>query len=111
MGEGGNKSSSKETEIVSVIGHPPLVLIRFPSYTSHEIQVVCHGYRPEGGTYRTSCAPRTEELPGAFAAARMGIDPETLRLVARCLNHYATPGPIIFIPSVQLYIYYIIRGM
>jgi hypothetical protein len=22
-----------------------------------------------------------------------GIDPETLRLVAQCLNHYATPGP------------------
>ena len=23
-----------------------------------------------------------------------GIDPETVRLVAQCLNHYATPGPI-----------------
>jgi hypothetical protein len=23
----------------------------------------------------------------------LGIDPETLRLVAQCLNHYATPGP------------------
>ena len=23
----------------------------------------------------------------------MGIDPETVRLVAQCLNHYATPGP------------------
>jgi hypothetical protein len=23
-----------------------------------------------------------------------GIDPDTLRLVAQCLNHYATPGPI-----------------
>jgi hypothetical protein len=23
----------------------------------------------------------------------MGIDPETFRLVAQCLNHYATPGP------------------
>ena len=22
-----------------------------------------------------------------------GIDPETIRLVAQCLNHYATPGP------------------
>ena len=22
-----------------------------------------------------------------------GIDPETVRLVAQCLNHYATPGP------------------
>ena len=23
----------------------------------------------------------------------LGIDPETIRLVAQCLNHYATPGP------------------
>jgi hypothetical protein len=23
-----------------------------------------------------------------------GIDPETVRLVAQCLNHYATPGPL-----------------
>ena len=22
-----------------------------------------------------------------------GIEPETVRLVAQCLNHYATPGP------------------
>ena len=26
-------------------------------------------------------------------AKTLGIDPETLRLVAQCLNHYATPGP------------------
>jgi hypothetical protein len=24
-----------------------------------------------------------------------GIDPETVRLVARCLNYYATPGPTV----------------
>jgi hypothetical protein len=23
-----------------------------------------------------------------------GIDPETVRLVAQCLNHYDTPGPL-----------------
>jgi hypothetical protein len=28
---------------------------------------------------------------------RPGIDPETFRLVARRLNHYATPGPCSFI--------------
>ena len=29
---------------------------------------------------------------------RSGIDPGTLRLVAQCLNHYATPGPgIVFV--------------
>jgi len=26
-----------------------------------------------------------------------GIDPGTVRLVAQCLNHYATPGPVYFI--------------
>jgi hypothetical protein len=25
-----------------------------------------------------------------------GIDPETFRLAAQCLNHYATPGPRLF---------------
>jgi len=31
-----------------------------------------------------------------------GIDPGTVRLVAQCLNHYATPGP--FLLSVGLYV-------
>jgi hypothetical protein len=26
-------------------------------------------------------------------ATPLGIDPETLQLVAQCLNHYTTPGP------------------
>ena len=30
----------------------------------------------------------TEKIP-----ATPGIDPGTFRLVAQCLNHYATPGP------------------
>jgi hypothetical protein len=32
----------------------------------------------------------TEKIP---PATPLGIDPETLRLAAQCLNHYATPGP------------------
>ena len=28
-----------------------------------------------------------------------GIDPSTVQLVAQCLNHYATPGPSVFINS------------
>jgi hypothetical protein len=27
-----------------------------------------------------------------FQVTQMGIDPETLRQAAQCLNHYATPG-------------------
>jgi hypothetical protein len=44
-----------------------------------------------------------ESIPGHMelshatekAPATPGIDPGTFRLVAQCLNHYATPGPII----------------
>jgi hypothetical protein len=31
-----------------------------------------------------------------------GIDPGTVRLVAQCLNHYATPGPL-YISNVRIY--------
>ena len=31
----------------------------------------------------------TEKIPSDTT----GIDPETVRLVAQCPNHYATPGP------------------
>ena len=31
-----------------------------------------------------------------------GIDPGTVRLVAYCLNHYATPGPILFKKAINL---------
>jgi hypothetical protein len=32
----------------------------------------------------------------------MGIDPETLRLVAQRLNHYATPGPLLQLDACQI---------
>jgi hypothetical protein len=32
----------------------------------------------------------------------MGIDPETLRLVAQCFNHYATPGPLRIITTCEI---------
>jgi hypothetical protein len=35
-------------------------------------------------------AVATEIIPSVTPP---GIDPETVRLVAQCLNHYATPGP------------------
>jgi hypothetical protein len=34
----------------------------------------------------------TEKIPSVTPP---GIDPETVRLVAQCLNHYATPGPTV----------------
>jgi hypothetical protein len=35
----------------------------------------------------------TEKFP---SVTPLGIDPENARLEAQCLNHYATPGPIIY---------------
>ena len=39
----------------------------------------------------------------------LGIDPGTVRLVARCLNHYATPGPTKNIIILNYILFYIIR--
>ena len=32
-----------------------------------------------------------------------GIDPGTFQLVAQCLNHYVTPGPQIYVPSLIIF--------
>jgi hypothetical protein len=60
----------------------------------------------EGGkvvtrTHRPSLPPgvswysflEAESTPGHMVPSVATIDPETFRLVAQCLNHYATPGP------------------
>jgi hypothetical protein len=44
--------------------------------------------RPQG-TWFSQVDPRKKSQ-----VTPPGIDPETVRLVAQCLNHYATPGPI-----------------
>jgi hypothetical protein len=38
-----------------------------------------------------------------------GIDPETVRLVAQCLNHYVTPGPLNTVVSIII-LYYNVMG-
>jgi hypothetical protein len=45
----------------------------------------------------------TEKIPSVTPP---GIDPETVRLVAQCLNYYATPGPLyvkthVTVPALQ----------
>ena len=45
------------------------------------------GTRPQGTWFRRR-EPRKK-----FPVISPGIDPGTVRLVAQCLNHYATPGP------------------
>jgi hypothetical protein len=42
----------------------------------------------------------TEKIHGV---APPGIDPETFRPVAQCLNHYATPGPLLRICICSLF--------
>jgi hypothetical protein len=37
-------------------------------------------------------------------AIPLGIDPETLRLAAQCLNHYATPGPSVLVVNKNFYV-------
>jgi len=41
-----------------------------------------------------------------------GIDPGTPRLVAQCLNHYATPGPSLFtVHSAMVYVIHVCRQL
>jgi hypothetical protein len=44
-------------------------------------------HRPQGTWFRRG-EPRKKS-----PVTSPGIDPETARIVAQCLNHYATPGP------------------
>ena len=60
--------------------------------------------RPQGTWFRRE--PR-EKSP----ATRPGIDPGTSRLVAQCLNHYATPSPILCIDGGAKILYeYVMNG-
>jgi hypothetical protein len=40
----------------------------------------------------------------------LGIDPETVRLVAQCLNHYATPGPLLVLESTKIYLKFTLKS-
>ena len=41
-------------------------------------------------------------MPREKSPVTLGIDPGTFRLVAQCLNHYATPGPMTFPKSKEI---------
>ena len=41
----------------------------------------------------------------------VGIDPETVRLVARCLNHYVTPGPSLSYTGPKILLYTFLSEM
>jgi hypothetical protein len=47
--------------------------------------------RPQGTWFRRG------ELRNKSPVTSPGIDPRTVRPVARCLNHYDTPGPLTYI--------------
>ena len=64
-----------------------------------------HGLKKFGGTVQsTRCANESLARPTWFCrgyngkkspVTQPGIDPGTVRLVAQCLNHYATPDPTV----------------
>ena len=58
--------------------------------------------RPQGSWFRRG-EPRTKST-----VTPAGIDPGTVLLVARCLNHYATPGTYIYV-YIYIYTYIYIR--
>ena len=76
-------SAHEGGEVVSLTHRPPLLPGNVPG-------------TPQGhGTVGKNMSLKNSVTPP-------GIDPGTVRLVAQRLNHYATPGPIIYI---YIYIY------
>ena len=52
-------------------------------------------------TFRGWFDPRAHGSGGSHGKIDSGIDPGTSRLVAQCLNHYATPRPLFFMYSTR----------
>ena len=77
-----------------VVGRQPYVPAAF---TPREIPCThFQGLSRHRGTWLSRGEPRKKS-----PVTPPGIDPETVRLVAQCLNHYVTPGPPLFsIPDV-----------
>ena len=70
-----------------VVGHQPYALATF---TPGEIPGThFQGLSRPLGTWFRRGEPRKKS-----PVTPPGIDPGTVRLVAQCLNHYATPGPL-----------------
>ena len=57
--------------------------------------------RPQGTWFRR------RELRKKSPVTPLGIDLETVRLLAQCLNHYAIPGPKIYMYLHKTYVIYI----
>jgi hypothetical protein len=68
------------------------VIVRQPyapaAFTSGEIPVTHFSGAESTSGHMVPSEPRKESQ-----ATPLGIDPRTVRLVAQCLNHYATLGP------------------
>ena len=87
------------------LGDPEVKVSDFLEFRHYEGgKVVTFTHRPSSPPgvflvliFRGWVDPRAHGSIGSFGknlpATPLGIDPENLRLVAQCLNHYATPGP------------------
>jgi hypothetical protein len=78
-----------------------LDLLDFRHYEGGKVVTLTHWPLSPPGVFlvlifRGWVDPRAHGSVGCFGkkspATPLGIDPETFRLVAQCLNHYATPG-------------------
>jgi hypothetical protein len=61
-------------------------------YNTHNTNTHAPGWIRTRNPSKRSAVGKRLRPPGHWD--RHGIDPETLRLVAQCLNHYVTPGPV-----------------
>ena len=76
----------------------PRIFLKFRHYKGGRSSVKCTGrlYPRRNSWYSLSEAESNSGhmvLSGVPRVTLPGIDPETVRLVAQRLNHYATPGP------------------
>jgi hypothetical protein len=72
-----------------VVGRQPHALAAFTPRGIHWYSFL----EAESTPWHVVPSVATEKIPGVTPT---GIDPETVQLVAQCLNHYATPGPQIY---------------
>jgi hypothetical protein len=80
-----------------------LDLLDFQHYEGGKVVTLTHQPPSPPGVFlvlifRGWVDPKAHGSVGSFGkkspVTPLGIDPETFRLVAQCLNHYAIPGPI-----------------
>ena len=75
----------------------PRIFLNFGNYEGGRSSALSTGrHYPRGNPWYSFLEAESTPghlVPSVATVTPMGIDPQTVRLVAQCLNHYATPGP------------------